>query len=358
MSANQVREQQPVPEQPAAHGQEPVREQDSARERGTVRKRQAVRVQQPVREKLPPRVDAFGGLVIVDKDGGWTSHDVVAKGRGLLRTKKVGHAGTLDPMATGVLVLGVERATKLLGQLILTTKAYTATIRLGQSTITDDAEGEVTATTAAGHLTDAEIAAAVAELTGDIQQVPATVSAIKINGERAYARARAGEEVELAARPVTVSRFDILARRDIDSDGTQFVDLDVDVECSSGTYIRALARDLGEKLGVGGHLTALRRTRVGPFTLEHARTLEQLAAAAEADEDLLSLDIDAAVRTAFPVRDITDAQAGDLRNGRWLDPVGIPGVYAAIDPQGHAVALLKESGKRAASVMVVRPANL
>ncbi|MFC9999426.1 tRNA pseudouridine(55) synthase TruB [Nocardia sp. NPDC127526] len=309
-------------------------------------------------EQRTPVVGALGGLLIVDKDGGWTSHDVVAKSRRLLRTKKVGHAGTLDPMATGVLVLGVERATKLLGQLILTTKAYTATIRLGQSTITDDAEGEITATTPAAHLADAEIAAAVAELTGDIQQVPATVSAIKVNGERAYARARAGEDVELAARPITVSRFDILARRDIDTGATTFVDLDVEVECSSGTYIRALARDLGEKLGVGGHLTALRRTRVGPFTLEHARTLDQLTAAAEAGEPLLSLGIDEAVRTAFPTRDITEAQAEDLRNGRWLDPIGLPGVYAAIDSAGHAIALLKESGKRAASVMVVRPANL
>ncbi|WP_067549193.1 tRNA pseudouridine(55) synthase TruB [Nocardia crassostreae] len=309
-------------------------------------------------EKRTPVVDALGGLLIVDKVGGWTSHDVVAKSRRLLRTKKVGHAGTLDPMATGVLVLGVERATKLLGQLILTTKAYTATIRLGQSTITDDAEGEVTATTPAGHLAYAEIAAVVTELTGDIQQVPATVSAIKVNGERAYARARAGEDVELAARPVTVSRFDILARRDIDTGTTQFVDLDVEVECSSGTYIRALARDLGEKLGVGGHLTALRRTRVGPFTLEHARTLDQLAVAAGADEPLLSLTIDEAVRTAFPTRDITDTQAEDLRNGRWLDPVGLPGVYAAIDSSGHAIALVKESSKRASSVMVVRPANL
>ncbi|MET9491928.1 tRNA pseudouridine(55) synthase TruB [Nocardia sp. NPDC006630] len=309
-------------------------------------------------EKRTPVVDALGGLLIVDKDGGWTSHDVVAKSRGLLRTKKVGHAGTLDPMATGVLVLGVERATKILGQLILTTKAYTATIRLGQSTITDDAEGEVTATTSAAHLTDAEIASGVAELTGDIQQVPATVSAIKINGERAYARARAGEDVQLAARPVTVSRFDILERRDIDTGTAQFVDLDVEVDCTSGTYIRALARDLGEKLGVGGHLTALRRTRVGPFTLEHARTLATLAAAAEAGDPLLSLDIDEAVRAAFPIRDIDDAQAEDLRNGRWLEPAGLPGVYAAVDSSGRAIALLKESGKRAASVLVIRPANL
>jgi tRNA pseudouridine55 synthase len=302
------------------------------------------------------RPDALGGLLIVDKDGGWTSHDVVAKCRKLLRTKKVGHAGTLDPMATGVLVLGVERATKLLGLLTLTTKAYTATIRLGQATTTDDAEGEVLSTTPATHLADDEIAAHTAKLTGDIEQVPATVSAIKVNGERAYTRHRAGEEVKLAARPVTVSRFDILARHDI-SDG-DFIDLDVEVECSSGTYVRALARDLGAALGVGGHLTALRRTRVGPFTLEHARTLDELAAAAESDDSLLSLAMDDAVRTAFPHREIDESQANDLRNGRWLEPVGLPGVYAAIDSAGRAIALLQESGKRAASVMVVRPSNL
>ncbi|WP_433575759.1 tRNA pseudouridine(55) synthase TruB [Nocardia brasiliensis] len=298
----------------------------------------------------------LGGLLIVDKDGGWTSHDVVAKCRKLLHTKKVGHAGTLDPMATGVLVLGVDRATKLLGLLTLTTKAYTATIRLGQATSTDDAEGEVLATTSALHLDDAEIAAHTAKLTGDIDQVPATVSAIKVDGERAYARHRAGEDVQLAARPVTVSRFDILGRRDVAAG--EFVDLDVVVECSSGTYIRALARDLGAALGVGGHLTALRRTRVGPFTLEHARTLDELAVAAESDGSLLSLDMDEAVRTAFPHREIDESQAEDLRNGRWLEPVGLRGVYAAIDPAGRAIALLQESGKRAASVMVVRPSNL
>ncbi|MBF6128551.1 tRNA pseudouridine(55) synthase TruB [Nocardia brasiliensis] len=298
----------------------------------------------------------LGGLLIVDKDGGWTSHDVVAKCRKLLHTKKIGHAGTLDPMATGVLVLGVDRATKLLGLLTLTTKAYTATIRLGQATSTDDAEGEVLATIPALHLADAEIAAHTAKLTGDIDQVPATVSAIKVDGERAYARHRAGEDVQLAARPVTVSRFDILGRRDV-AEG-EFVDLDVVVECSSGTYIRALARDLGAALGVGGHLTALRRTRVGPFTLEHARTLDELAVAAESDGSLLSLDMDEAVRTAFPHREIDENQAEDLRNGRWLEPVGLRGVYAAIDPAGRAIALLQESGKRAASVMVVRPSNL
>lgn len=298
--------------------------------------------------------DILGGLLIVDKDGGWTSHDVVAKSRRLLHTKKVGHAGTLDPMATGVLVLGVERATKLLGLLTLTTKAYTATIRLGQATTTDDAEGEILATTPATHLGDAEIAARTAELTGDIQQVPATVSAIKVDGERAYARHRAGEDVRLAARPVTVSRFDILARRDTGD----FVDLDVGVECSSGTYVRALARDLGAALGVGGHLTALRRTRVGPFTLEHARTLDELAVAAESGAPLLSLGIDDAVRTAFPHRSISAAEAESLRDGRWLEPLGLEGVHAALTEDGTAIALLEEKGKRASSVMVIRPRGL
>lgn len=293
---------------------------------------------------------ARAGLLVVDKDPGMTSHDVVARCRRLLGTRKVGHAGTLDPMATGVLVLGVERATKMLGLLALTIKAYSATIRLGQSTVTDDAEGEVLATTDASAVADEAIAAAVAALTGEISQVPASVSAIKIDGKRAYARMREGETVELAARPVTVSRFEVLSRRTT-SDG--FVDLDVEVECSSGTYIRALARDLGAALGVGAHLTALRRTRVGPFGLEHARTLAQLE-----ESPAVSLDIDAAVRTAFPCRDVTAAEAELLANGRWLDPVGIPGVYAAIDPSGRAAALLQEKGKRASAVFVVRPATM
>ncbi|MFF0496278.1 tRNA pseudouridine(55) synthase TruB [Nocardia aobensis] len=298
-------------------------------------------------------VDPLGGLLIIDKDGGQTSHDVVARCRKILRTRKIGHAGTLDPMATGVLVLGVERATKLLGLLSLTTKSYAATVRLGQATVTDDAEGEVLATIPAAHVADVDIAAAVAALTGDIEQVPSTVSAIKVNGERAYARARAGEQVELAARPVTVSRFDILGRRDIDTGATTFVDLDVEVDCSSGTYIRALARDLGAALGVGGHLTALRRTRVGPFTLEHARTVDQLA-----DDPSLNLDVDAAVRLAFPHREIDADQAESLRDGRWLDPVGVRGVHAATTADGRTIALLEEKGKRSSPVFVVRPRGL
>lgn len=291
------------------------------------------------------------GLLIVDKGPGMTSHDVVASCRKLLNTRKVGHAGTLDPMATGVLVLGIERATKMLGLLALTTKSYTATIRLGRSTTTDDAEGETIADASATAVLDLDIAAGVAALSGDIEQVPASVSAIKVDGQRAHKLIRAGEEFTLPARKVSVSRFDVVARRDVA--GTQFVDLDVEVDCSSGTYIRALARDLGAALGVGGHLTVLRRTQVGPFTLAQARTLEELADAPE-----VSFDIDEAARTAFPHRQIDESEAESISQGRWLDPIGLPGVYAAIDPSGHTIALLQENGKRASSVLVVRPATL
>ncbi len=293
------------------------------------------------------------GLLVVDKGPGVTSHDVVASCRKLLRTRKVGHAGTLDPMATGVLVLGVERATKMLGLLSLTTKSYTATIRLGRSTTTDDAEGDVLADVSAAHVSDAEISTAIAALTGDIEQVPASVSAIKVDGQRAHKLSRAGEEFTLAARKVSVTRFDVTARRDVVENDATFVDLDVEVDCTSGTYVRALARDLGAALGVGGHLTVLRRTRVGPFTLDHARTLEDLA-----EDPAVSLDIDQAARTAFPHRQIDAGEAESLSQGRWLDPVGIDGVYAAVDPTGHTIALLQEKGKRASSVMVVRPATL
>lgn len=291
------------------------------------------------------------GLLIVDKGPGVTSHDVVASCRKLLHTRKVGHAGTLDPMATGVLVLGIERATKMLGLLALTTKAYTATIRLGRSTTTDDAEGETIADASAHEVSDSALREQIALLSGDIEQIPASVSAIKVDGQRAHKLIRAGEEFTLPARKVSVTRFDLLARRDVPDTG--FVDLDVDVECSSGTYIRALARDLGAALGVGGHLTVLRRTRVGPFTLEHARTLEQLA-----ENPGVSLDIDEAARTAFPHRQLDAEEAESVSQGRWLDPVGIDGVYAAIDPSGHTIALLQEKGKRASSVLVVRPATL
>jgi tRNA pseudouridine55 synthase len=212
------------------------------------------------------------GLVIVDKPAGITSHDVVGRCRRIFGTRKVGHAGTLDPMATGVLVVGIERATKILGLLTTTDKSYVATIRLGQITATDDAEGDVVQTVPTDAVTDAHVAAAVAALRGEIEQIPSAVSAVKIGGQRAYKLAREGRAVELAARTVRIDRFDVLAiRRD---DGP--VDVDVEVNCSSGTYIRALARDIGIALGVGGHLTALRRTRVGRFGLDEAHTLDAL----------------------------------------------------------------------------------
>ncbi len=294
------------------------------------------------------------GLLVVDKPAGLTSHDVVARCRKLLNTRKIGHAGTLDPMATGVLVLGVERATKMLGLLSLTTKAYTATIRLGQSSSTDDAEGEVQTVGDPSGLSDDAVDQVIAGLTGAIEQVPATVSAIKVDGQRAHARVRAGEQVDLAARSVVVSRLHVNARRrTTTAEGDPVLDLDVDVECSSGTYVRALARDLGATLEVGGHLTALRRTRVGSFTLEHARTLEELAEAPR-----VSLDVDEAIRAAFGSREVTAEQAESVSQGRWLEPVGIEGVHAAVGPDGLAVALLEETGNRARTVMVVRPATL
>ncbi|MGL4304683.1 MAG: tRNA pseudouridine(55) synthase TruB [Mycobacteriaceae bacterium] len=289
------------------------------------------------------------GLLIVDKPSGMTSHDVVSRVRKLFNTRKVGHAGTLDPMATGVLVLGIERATKMLGLLALTTKSYSATIRLGVATTTDDAEGEVSRISSTGAVANDVIVHEISLLTGEIDQVPSSVSAIKVDGQRAHKLIRAGVDVEIPSRRVTVSRFEILdIRRGVDT-----IDIDVEVDCSSGTYIRALARDLGIALEVGGHLTALRRTRVGPFALEHARTLELLA-----DNPLVSLGIDDAAKTAFAHRAISDDEAESISQGRWLDPVGMDGVYAAIDPRGRAIALLQEKGRRASSVMVVRPATL
>jgi tRNA pseudouridine55 synthase len=286
--------------------------------------------------------------VIVDKPAGMTSHDVVSRMRRIAGTRRVGHAGTLDPMATGVLVLGVERATRLLGHLALTRKSYDATIRLGQATMTDDAEGEVTATADAGGVTDEEIGAAIAPLTGDIEQVPSSVSAIKVDGRRAYARVRSGEEVALAARPVTVYRFDVTGRRP-GPEGT--VDLDVTVDCSSGTYIRALARDLGAALGVGGHLTALRRTRVGPFDLDSARTLEALAG------DPVVFPLSEAVATAFPRRDVSAEEATRLSHGGRLEPGGIAGAYGVFGPDGEVVALLEDRDGAARPLVVFAPAG-
>ena len=289
------------------------------------------------------------GLVIVDKPAGMTSHDVVGRCRRLFGTRKVGHAGTLDPMATGVLVIGIERATKILGLVSGTAKSYSATIRLGRITTTDDAEGEVVQDISARAISDAEIHAGIAPMRGEISQRPSAVSAIKIGGKRAYQLAREGQQVELAERRVRIDRFEVLAIR---SEG-DFVDVDVEVDCSSGTYIRALARDLGETLKVGGHLTALRRTRVGGYGLDHARTLEELA-----EQPVLSYTLDQACLLAFPRREITAAEAEDAGHGRPLTAAGVAGVYAATDPDGRVMALLEDHGDRTKSVVVIRPATM
>jgi tRNA pseudouridine55 synthase len=277
-------------------------------------------------------------LVLVDKAAGMTSHDVVARVRRLAGTRKVGHAGTLDPMATGVLVVGVERTTRLLGYLAGGDKSYTATIRLGQSTDTDDVAGSVLSSVDAGNVGEAAIRAAVAKLTGDILQVPTTISAIKVDGERAYKRARAGQDVELAARPVTVHQFLVGELRS----GAGVLDVDVEVRCSSGTYIRALARDLGAALGVGGHLTALRRTRVGPFQVAACRSLEQLA------EEFVVLPLAAAARAAFPGRELDELAARIVGNGGWIpaEDGGAAGPVAAFGPDGELVALLADKNGR------------
>ncbi len=348
------------------------------------------------------------GLVVVDKPAGWTSHDVVAKARRILGTRKVGHAGTLDPMATGVLVLGVGRGTRLLGHLALTDKTYEATIRLGVTTTTDDAEGEVLATSPVitrslrgdgrslpspesqaidarslrddgGGLPPAEgqaagarslrddgrslppvegqviqavdvgtprVLAAMAALTGEIDQVPSSVSAVKVGGVRAYARVRAGEQVELAPRRVTVSAFELLTRRDSVSGRPDEAgdDLDVVVSCSSGTYVRALARDLGVALGCGAHLVALRRMRVGPFEASAALGLDALAAAGASG----LIGLADAVAASFPRRDVDAAQARDVAHGRRLPAAGIPGTYGVFAPDGTVLALAEEKEHRQA----------
>jgi tRNA pseudouridine55 synthase len=288
--------------------------------------------------------DLQSGLVIVDKPAGWTSHDVVGRMRRLASTKKVGHAGTLDPMATGVLVLGINRATRLLGYLTHADKEYLATIRLGQSTVTDDAEGELLASTPAGHLDEASVRAVLPTYTGDIQQVPSSVSAIKVDGVRSYAAVRAGDEVKLKARPVTVSTFDLDAVR-VEGD---VVDVDVRVVCSSGTYIRALARDIGADLGVGGHLTMLRRTRVGGFPLRLARTLEEL------ETELHVISLDDVARASFDSYDLPEREANDVRFGRALTGIdlGAPRAVAMFDPAGQFLALYEQRGGVAKPVAV------
>ena len=281
------------------------------------------------------------GLVVVDKPAGITSHDVVSRVRRLAGTRKVGHAGTLDPMATGVLVLGVGRATRLLGHLMVTDKAYDATVRLGVTTTTDDAEGEAVDHRAAAHLDAGDVAGAFAAQVGDILQVPTAVSAIKVDGKRAYQRVRDGEEVELKARPVTIHALEVHEHR-VAGD---CLDVDISVRCTSGTYIRAIARDVGAALGVGGHLTALRRTAVGPYGVDSARSLEELA------DDFAVLPIAAAARAAFADQDLDEARAADVRFGRKLD-LELDGVTALFAPDGEFLALYEPSGGGARAVAV------
>ena len=281
------------------------------------------------------------GLVIVDKPAGVTSHDVVSRVRRLAGTRKVGHAGTLDPMATGVLVLGVNRATRLLGHLTLTEKAYDATLRLGASTTTDDAEGELVSTAPTGDLDEETIRSALASFVGVIEQVPTSVSAIKVDGRRAYDRVREGEDVELAARPVTIHELEVHQVRP----GVERLEVDISVRCSSGTYVRAIARDLGAALGVGGHLGVLRRTAVGPFTLDDAQTLERLT------EELTMLPIAEAARASFSCRDLGEAQAGDVRHGRQID-AELDGLTALFAPDGEFLALYEPSHGTSRAVAV------
>jgi tRNA pseudouridine55 synthase len=273
---------------------------------------------------------------VVDKPAGWTSHQVVARCRRILGTRKVGHAGTLDPMATGVLLVGVNRATRLLGHLMLTRKAYDATIRLGIGTVTDDAEGDVVARPGLEGLTAPALEAALQPLRGLVEQVPTAVSAIKVDGVRSYANVRAGKDVALAARPVTVHRFDVLDRRDVTVDGVACVDLDVVVECSSGTYVRALARDLGAALGSAGHLTALRRTAVGPFTLAEAVPLD------DGTQALPMTGLADVVRRTFPTLVVTDEEEAAVRVGRALpDRTLDADLVALLSPAGEFLALYR-----------------
>ena len=298
---------------------------------------------------------AEDGFVVVDKPSGLTSHDVVARLRRLAHTRRVGHAGTLDPMATGVLIVGIERATRLLPYAAGHSKAYRGTIRLGQTTVTDDAEGEVTGVVDASHLGEAEVAAALAAFRGEIAQVPSAVSAIKVKGVRSYARVRRGEEVALAARPVTIDRLDLLAvvrESTTDAAGNKTLDVEIDMECSPGTYVRALARDLGAALGVGGHLVALRRTAVGGFTLAEAVPLAELMAA----EHLPVLPLTEVAGRLFGRRDVDADSARVLSHGGPLPAIDQSGPYAVFGPDGRVIAVVAERDGLARSQVVLSPA--
>ena len=288
--------------------------------------------------------DVPPGLLLVDKPGGMTSHDVVARARRVLSVRRVGHAGTLDPMATGLLVLGVGAATRLLGYVGGHDKTYEATMRLGQSTITDDREGEVLATTSTAHLDDAAVAAALAAQAGPLLQVPSSVSAVKVAGRRSYDRVRAGEEVVLEPRAVTVHRLDV---HRVVRPTPDLVDVDVTVTCTAGTYVRAIARDAGAALGVGGHLTALRRTASGPFSVADAAPVEDAGQALATGGGAGVLGLADAARAVFPVRALSAEEARALGHGQRIPATGAPGLHAAIDADDRLVALVEDAGATA-----------
>jgi tRNA pseudouridine55 synthase len=293
------------------------------------------------------------GLVLIDKPSGWTSHDVVARLRKLAGTRRVGHAGTLDPMATGLLLIGVNSATKLLTFLVGESKTYEATIRLGAATITDDKESEFTTVATPDDvraITVTRLEEALTALRGPIEQVPSSVSAIKVDGERAYAKVRSGDEVKLKARPVTIERFEVIGEPRLVTEGDNtFFDFEAIIDCSSGTYIRALARDLGIALGVGGHLTALRRTKIGTYSISQAQELDGLTG-----ESLQVLPIEQAATQQFKVRSLSEQDVIDLRHGKRLRAIDETesAPTAAIDTDGNLIAMLTKSGNAAKSLVV------
>jgi tRNA pseudouridine55 synthase len=293
-------------------------------------------------------VSVTEGFLVVDKAGGMTSHDVVAVGRKALGTRKVGHAGTLDPMATGILVLGFGNGTRLLQYITDGDKSYIATIVLGAATITDDKEGEVISSVDASGVADDEIKKILATMVGTIAQRPSSVSAVKVGGERAYDRVRAGEEFELAARQVTISQLDIVAIRHSE----KTTEVDIEVTCSAGTFIRAIARDLGDALKVGGHLSALRRTRVAGFTQKDAVSFEDLKA-----QKFTPLNLADVARATFMVRELSLQEVSELSFGRPLSANGNTSINAALSPDNRLIALLKDEGDKAKPIAVFAAAN-
>jgi tRNA pseudouridine55 synthase len=320
---------------------------------GSASDRGAERPRSGAGRRRKPDADVPPGLLLVDKPAGMTSHDVVARARRVLSVRKVGHAGTLDPMATGLLVLGVGAATRLLGHVGGHDKTYEGTIRLGVATVTDDREGEVLRTVSAAGLDDAAIRAALARQTGPLQQVPSSVSAVKVEGRRSYDRVRAGEAVELTPRSVVVQALQV---RRIERPSPDLVDVDVTVSCSAGTYIRAIARDAGAALGVGGHLTALRRTASGPFGIDQAAAVEDAGAALLAGSGPGFLPLLTAASTVFPVRELTDEEARAIGYGQRIAATGAPGLHAAVDPSGRLAALVEDAGPTARVAVGFPPA--